>query len=516
MNVAGLLVNIPGLVEVCVKLGACLVDSIKGYRDANKHAAEIADRFELLWKDVTDIIGTVKAIEHKLSEEMKTEIYKILERLRDILTNAINKASRSGIQVGITPTRRQALTFSVYHKSELESMLAKAQEWHSDMLKRLAVISFTHPGLLAELVTFLQPSPIPKSRTLANYPQIPVHEVVLETRPPMDLQPLRYSSVFRSKSQPNVLVEFRYYDKSSLMNDNMKETELNVYGMVRMLKSADSRLMSILKCSGVYLSFSESDPRFELQYSMPSDLNDPRSLRDLLTDRSNYKLHPLNHRFRLAKHLATSIVYMHSGQFVHKNIKPENILMMTSANGQIEEQFPYVLGWPFLVGFDRCRPASVLSGRYGEGKMEECLYQHPTRWGVVAEEAFTMLHDIYSLGVVLLEIGLWQSLVEWNEDTKGYVFAPFLTDIVVGSMNKDGITSRADHRSKMVKERLVQIAKIWLPPSMGDTYTAVVIACLEVLEGGMVKLNDFDKPNDEMVGTAYIKYVVSKLENLNV
>ena len=149
--------------------------------------------------------------------------------------------------------------------------------------------------------------------------------------------------------------------------------------------------------------------------------------------------------------------------------------------------------------------------------MEDCLYQHPTRWGVVAEEAFTMLHDIYSLGVVLLEIGLWQSLLEWNEDEKCYIFAPFLTDLVVGA-TKEGKTMRADHRALKVKERLLEMARIWLPPSMGETYTKVVVACLEVMEGGMVKLNDFDRPNDEMgrVGTAYIKYVVSKLENLKV
>ena len=402
----------------------------------------------------------------------------------------------------------------MFRKKDLETMLSKAHEWHSDMLKRLAVISFTQPGLLTELARTLEPTPIARYRSNEVYPELPLKEVVLDIRPPMDLQPLRYSSTFRSASKPNVLVEFRYFEKP-MYGDGLNEVKVNVYGMVRMLKSADSRLMSILKCTGVYLA--ESESRFELQYCMPLDLADPRSLRDLLTDRTVYKLHPLNHRFRLAQHLAASIVYVHSGHFVHKTIKPENILMMTSARGSPTEQFPHVLGWPFLVGFDRSRPASVLSGRYGEGKLEDCLYQHPTRWGVVAEEAFTMLHDIYSLGVVLLEIGLWQSLVEWNEEEKCYIFAPFLTDLVVGA-TKDGKTMRADHRALKVKERLVEMAKIWLPPSMGDTYTKVVVACLEVMEGGMITLNDFERPNEEMdrVGTAYIKYVVSKLENLKV
>jgi hypothetical protein len=44
---------------------------------------------------------------------------------------------------------------------------------------------------------------------------------------------------------------------------NLPEFETNVYGMVRMLKSADLRLMSILKCEGVYPSLTGVNPRFE-------------------------------------------------------------------------------------------------------------------------------------------------------------------------------------------------------------------------------------------------------------
>jgi hypothetical protein len=222
-------------------------------------------------------------------------------------------------------------------------------------------------------------------------------------------------------------------------------------------------------------------------------------------------MHPLNHRFRLANHLATAVLYVHSGHFVHKTVKPENILMMTSSTPQQpSDQFPYTLGWPFLVGFDRCRPASAFSGKVGDGKLEDCIYQHPTRWGVVAEEAFAMTHDIYSLGVVLLEIGLWRPLVLWDETTNAYSFAPFLQEFVNGTI-LGGCAMGA-----LVKERLVSQAKQWLPPCMGEAYTKVVVACLEVYEGGMVMLSDFDRPDDEALTVAYINYVVSKLEDLKV
>src|SRR5438046_10231927 len=100
-----------------------------------------------------------------------------------------------------------------------------------------------------------------------------------------------------------------------------------------------------------------------------------------------------------------------------------------------------------------------------------------------------MLHDIYSLGVVLLEIGLWESLMEWNNDEKRYIFAPFLTDLVVGT--KEGKMIRAGDFASQVKGRLLEMANLWLPVYMGETYTGVVVACLKVMEGGMVELNDF-------------------------
>jgi hypothetical protein len=37
------------------------------------------------------------------------------------------------------------------------------------------------------------------------------------------------------------------------------------------------------------------------------------------------------------------------------------------------------------------------------------IYRHPRRWGVPTE-SFNAIHDIYALGVVLLEIGMWRKV----------------------------------------------------------------------------------------------------------
>lgn len=428
MNVAGLAINIPGVIDVCIKLGTHIAGIIGIYRKANSYAEDIAHKFDLKWNNIVDILEGVNIMHESLDDALKTEIITIIDRLCSLLVEAISEASRAGLGPGYNPVTNptirlstyQTMQFATYKKERLQKLLDHIESWEKSMYQRLTVIGAkTLVRQLARRITVpvLQPNPIPRNfrASTGQGLQFPQTDVVLQWRPPKDLFGIKYSNISRSISRPDILVEFRYYDASAV---DIVELQTNVYGIVKMLKSADPSVMSILKCQGVYASQPDEPSRFELQYCLPQDLDYPRSLRDLLTDRSVRKLHPLNHRFRLANNLAASVLYVHSGEFVHKCIKPENILIMTKASAPPEEGFPHVLGLPFLVGFDRCRPANAHSGKYGEIKFEDCLYQHPTRWGVTAEEAFAMQHDIYSLGVVLLEIGLWQPLV-WQNEMRG-------------------------------------------------------------------------------------------------
>src|ERR1700742_2371886 len=86
----------------------------------------------------------------------------------------------------------------------------------------------------------------------------------------------------------------------------------------------------------------------------------------------------------------------------YKNIRPETILIFASDSLRLE--------YPFLVGFEKFRPASGHTYRVGDTRRERYLRRHPKRQGISVEEDFKMQHDIYSLGVCLLEIGKWTSL----------------------------------------------------------------------------------------------------------
>ena len=75
--------------------------------------------------------------------------------------------------------------------------------------------------------------------------------------------------------------------------------------------------------------------------------------------------------------------------------------------------FPKGLGHAFLVGFEYARRGSARSTGSGHWNWKEDIYRHPDRQnkdGVDLETYFEAKHDIYSAGVVLLELGAWTSL----------------------------------------------------------------------------------------------------------
>jgi hypothetical protein len=87
-----------------------------------------------------------------------------------------------------------------------------------------------------------------------------------------------------------------------------------------------------------------------------------------------------------------------------------------------------------------------------------------------------MQHDIYSLGVCLLEIALWQSFVQ-NCDA----FKTPWTGMEIEEAIADKDARRGGYA---IKKKLVAMAKDRLPCLVGDRYTNLVIACLCCLDPG--------------------------------
>ena len=159
-------------------------------------------------------------------------------------------------------------------------------------------------------------------------------------------------------------------------------------------------------------------PHFPL-YQQPDHVpfrfqkNQPQSLLSFLqhgADTDSNNMPNLEDRFSLAFNLASSVLYFHTKGVTHRNINSKNVLFF------LEEQVyastkgkPWkegIIRKPFIASFDQ--GAEDVPNVYEEPFISS-IYRHPqTVRGL--RTSFKAAYDLYSLGLILLEIGLWMPL----------------------------------------------------------------------------------------------------------
>lgn len=280
---------------------------------------------------------------------------------------------------------------------------------------------------------------------------------------------------------------------------------IDVRDLARVLSNVDPALFGLFCCYGVIKGrdhYTANITRFDLIYPTPNGLGQeaPLSLRYLLSDQS--RKYPLDERFRLSSSLARSIVFLHSSRIVHKSISPENIIILRNPSSTSD-----ALGNTFLVGFERFRFADGRTYKLGDTFWQKNLYRHPGRQGLHPEEFYLMQHDIYSLGVVLLEIGLWNSFVTYSEDQNALGPGPALpVSHLIGTNDQRKAAAE-------IKTVLVELARSRLPELMGRIYTDIVVTCLTCLDKENKGFGDEKEFQDEdgiSVGVRYIERVKLK------
>ncbi len=253
-----------------------------------------------------------------------------------------------------------------------------------------------------------------------------------------------------------------------LTDMNEEHVEQDIRNFAGRLSNTDTKAFGLLQCAGVIRqkdSTKNTITSYDFIFYLPPGLREPQSLRSvLLSADPNVSL---TTRFRIAKQLAQSVSYVHTYGFVHKSIRPDTLLIFANNEGSLSSSF--------LVGFERFRLAeaqrTLLKG--GDTNLEKQLYRHPQRQGLQPAAAYVMQHDIYSLGVCMLEIGLWQSFVVLHSSGI-LVPSPLLS--LSEHKNAENITG------DIMKDYLISLAEKELPKRMGDRYTAVVVSCLTCLD----------------------------------
>ncbi|MCJ1226911.1 hypothetical protein MMC12_003566 [Toensbergia leucococca] len=279
-------------------------------------------------------------------------------------------------------------------------------------------------------------------------------------------------------------------------DDNPMEVLSDVRDLARVLSKIDALKFGLLRCHGVIKAW-DSDTgalKFEFVFDIPRDMESPLGLRGILMSGSPV---PLDERFLLAKLLARSVIFVHAAGFVHKNIRPETIICLQSEDR--------ILGNPVLMGFEKFRLAEGKTTHQSDNYWERNLYRHPKRQGKRPEEDYAMQHDIYSIGVILLEIGLWTSFVHSIDGSSRPVAGPEL------GIEKELELKDQRRAAYEIQKVLVSKAKDRLPYTMGQRYTQIVVDCLTCLDDHKNSFgyeSEFTDRDKILVGIRYIDKVI--------
>lgn len=126
------------------------------------------------------------------------------------------------------------------------------------------------------------------------------------------------------------------------------------------------------------------------------------------TDSSN--MPSLEDRFRLAFNLASTIFHLHSKGLTHRNINSNNIFFfvhnMSSKSDGTKLWKMGAIRHPCLTSFDQCDEDSIAPN---QEPLISSIYRHP-RIERGQRTRYRPGYDIYSLGLILLEIGLWMPI----------------------------------------------------------------------------------------------------------
>ncbi|KAM0798067.1 hypothetical protein BDR22DRAFT_860389 [Usnea florida] len=191
------------------------------------------------------------------------------------------------------------------------------------------------------------------------------------------------------------------------------QTRNRINLLAKLLYQPKETFFCIPPCQG--WSYCTNSNQISYLFKLPSDLRlEPKSLLLLLKNPQTQP--PLGTKFHIAHSLARSIAQLHLVQWVHESFRSENILFFPSnaievdGDRQDEASIDVDLTRPLIFGFEFSRPDSFFSAGFIDACPDRDVYRHPERQGQPLT-IFKKIHDIYSLGIILLEIGIWRPAI---------------------------------------------------------------------------------------------------------
>ncbi|RSL81669.1 hypothetical protein CEP52_017147 [Fusarium oligoseptatum] len=500
LGVAGLTAGISGLVQVIGTLGKTLLQRVEHSGDQYHKELELVIRTTK--SQAQEICLHLHGLGQSVPESLKDDILQIFQALRSTFERLIR----------LVPATNQAAEkpkLSAATKAKIDSEVRAIEDWNTRMFHRAMI--FVNFGQQKTAGT-AQLRDLPDEYRAVALKKVEKASRVKEQKEQTICVALPNSSLELRRSKiddTSVLVEYRTYSDSALEREIHSQRRI-VREVARILRRADPELMGLLYCDGFL--WDSLKCRFELHFPIPSGLQDPRTLLDLLTDSSTRRFgikHPLNQRIALAKSIVMAVFVLHSASLVHKQIRPDNVVIFensplptgTQRDTPERQRYPYVLGKPFLVGFDNVRNVDAASLLLPVEDWKKNIYLSPRRQRLQQGDEFQMEDDMYSVGVVLIEIAFWASFQDKS--------AAQLGKLVWQDPSQSALKG-----PEQLKKTYISLAAGAVPRKMGQKYADIVMACLTGLESEQGDLKRLEDEDGIVVGTRYMVEVISKLEEI--
>ncbi|RGP78809.1 het-s domain-containing [Fusarium longipes] len=478
--------GIAGTIDVCIKFGKALVQAYKDYGQIDAIAEELSVRIQICWSRLAGQLEVMSKLLNSMTldqRELQSRILRILESKLEAAVLSISKPEKYA-----SSRKIKALQFLNLRES-FQSTVADLEAWQLRFEPSWFQIIKTSPAVadrvLKDVSREKPRDPDEPTRTGLKFLQsfdnaetVKLAEKVLNN---LDKRTIQYSKAeiaIREK-------ENKYFILDTISRDIVSLRDARE--LASRLRDSSPLTFGTLKCKGIVQSSTE--PSLTFVFGVPEGYSTVRSCRELLL--SGVIPDSLTKRLKIARQLVSAVYYIHLYEFVHKNIIPETILTLERP-GEASDDMTVC-----LVGFQLFRYVEGPTNTY-KADRTDILYQHPSRLGSERVN-FVMQHDIYSLGVCLLEIGLWQSLVNYQAGEATL-------------RNCEGHLENLGPDS--IKERLISISRTQLRATMGDIYSRVVETCLTCLDEGNEDFGDpkeFEVQNGVEVGSRYVKKVMDAM-----
>jgi hypothetical protein len=443
------------------------------------------------------------------TEEVLSHISELNNSLRDLLSTEQMRL----LQRHEVTTQCQIVQLNNKMDQLLEIVKGGLTNELVQMAKFKALLSSTSAGSLGESLrskfNFGYPSgpsnfAVPHSAWLRE-DDILLDDTALQQPPPSQLE-RRYCGWYRlsDANAPKIKIWVestsiepkRYYDLDGGPDQN---TMRRFQALVTLLReSQQTSQFRALPCLGYYqqtrVPTNARTSPFQLHYGLvfclPHGL-DPgahiASLRQLLDrgfNASHNTVPSLSERLKLMRILSQSVERLHAVGWLHKALCSDNILFFCLTDMAMDVD----ISEPYISGFDYSRPdeAGSMSEAPASSSLLEDIYRHPGVQGqsptesTTEREGFSRYHDIYSLGIMLLEIAEWRPIEAIVQDSRTHVTQ---TSLVFDS-DRNGVASQLCATDVLnTRATLLQILS---PPErsrlaafVGNSIAKAIWSCIE-------------------------------------